>query len=734
MKTLLLKSIYPTFLLFSMLIFSQVMVTGKVTYKGKPIKDISVTLVDTYDGATTNATGMYSFRTKEKGQKILKFTHPKFVEDSVKINLISDNLEQNISLKEKINEIDAVTITVGSIEASDKKRASVLLSPIDIYTTAGTNGQISAALNFLPGTQKVGESEGLFIRGGSGAESKIFMDGSLVNNYFSNSIPGIAGRDRFNTSLFKGNIFSSGGYSALYGQALSGVLLLESVDLPETSSYDFGISPIFLTVGFQHLEKPKNYSFGATLGYSNLALMQKLLHFSTHFITPPQTWNGDANFRWKTKSGGMIKYYTNFDQNKMAIEMPSLELNTDKIATKLSAVNSYHNLSYKQKFGQYLFNSGASYAYNQSDLEYNSYLNNQNVNTLVLNNKGNYWNAKAVLERKLNAVSAIRGGLELNHTQENNNFGKNYQDLVSSLFTELDWAFSNRLSTKIGVRAENSSYLDKVNMAPRLALAYKISNSWTSNIAFGIFYQNPESKYINIPIPLGFQRAQHYILQVQRNSEGRTFRMEAFVKDYSQLEKTTGNSLYPNIQSTTGSGIAKGMELFWRDKKTFQSIDYWVSYSYLDTERDFLNYPTTMVPTFAAKHTLSVVAKKFVLPWKTGFNLSYTYNSGRPYYDIANNANGQSFVQNSGMVKDYHSLNFSVNYLPNLGKQDSKFFTVLVLSINNVLGNNNIYGYQFSNDGSRSTALVPPIGSFIFVGAFISFGVDKTNDAINNNL
>jgi hypothetical protein len=33
--------------------------------------------------------------------------------------------------------------------------------------------------------------------------------------------------------LFKGTVFSTGGYSALYGQALSSALILESIDLPE---------------------------------------------------------------------------------------------------------------------------------------------------------------------------------------------------------------------------------------------------------------------------------------------------------------------------------------------------------------------------------------------------------------------------------------------------------------------------------------------------------------------
>ena len=79
-------------------------------------------------------------------------------------------------------------------------------------------------------------------------------------------------------------------------------------------------------------------------------------------------------------------------------------------------------------------------------------------------------------------------------------------------------------------------------------------------------------------------------------------------------------------------------------------------------------------------------------------------------------------------------MNISFNYLPAIGKKDAKAFPVFVLSISNVLGSKNVYGYNFSANGSRSSAIVPPVNTFVFIGAFISFGVDKTEDAINNNL
>lgn len=730
--------------LMGICIWSQTTISGKVTFKNKPLKDINVTLKDSYDGATSDENGNYSFITSESGDKILVFSGLNYDEVEIPVKLEGKDIIVPANLKAQINEINAVVITAGSIEASDKKRAAALLTPLDIYTTAGANGQITSALGYLPGVQKVGESEGLFVRGGTGAETKIFMDGNLINNYFTNSVPGIAGRDRFNTSLFKGNIFSSGGYSAVYGQALSSVLILESVDLPETTSFDFGVSPIFLTANYQKLNQEKTASWGIAGSYSNLGVMGKLFNFNTDFGKYPQGYGFDGNFRIKTKKGGFIKYYGSIDANQMSVGSENLEADYDRNKVGLKGNNTYHNLSYKEKFGKYLVNIGASYSFNSSDLDFANLQNDVEMNNIKINNRSNYINGKLVVERKVGR-NTLRAGFEVNNADENMNYGsfeKNYKDLISSAFAETDLIFTNDLSAKIGARTENSSYLDKWNFSPRAALAYRISKEWTTSIAYGMFYQNPESKYL-ISNNFDFQRADHYIFQIQKNSEGRNLRFEAFYKNYDRLIKTSSianeGSTSPSNQYTQfadnngGGGFAKGIELFWRDKKTFKNIDYWLTYSYLDSKRDFLNYPFSLAPNFASKHTLNAVAKKFVMDWKTGFNLSYTYAKGRPYYDIISD-DGNNILRHQGKLKDFSGLNFSVNYVPSVGKKDSKSFTVFVLSINNILGNKNVYGYNYSADGNTRSAVRPPVNTFVFVGVFVSFGVDKTDDAINNNL
>ena len=725
---------------FTFTLIAQITISGKVLGRNnKPLKNVSVTLKDTYDGATTDETGNYKFETSEKGSQTLIFSHPKFIEIEKSIQIEDKNLILNAELKESVSEIDAVVISAGSIEASDKKRATTLLTPIDVYTTAGANGQISSALETLPGVQKVGESEGLFVRGGTGTETKFFMDGNLVNNYFGNSVPGIKAMDRLNTSLFKGNVFSSGGYSAVYGQALSGVLALESIDLPERNAADFGISPIFASGGIQRVNQEKTHSYGISLGYSNLELMQKILKFNTDFEKAPNSFGGNGNFRIKTSRGGFIKYYGSYDTSSMKLSSPNLDDETSSDKINQNGKNTFHSLSYREKFGRYTLNLGSSYTFNQNILHFSNVdQNGSSPFNNDIDSKGNYFNAKALIERKLFKISAIRAGIELNTTKEETWVSiaqKKYEfrDDITSLFAETDLGISNDLSLKIGARAENSSSINRWNFSPRFAMAYRISKEWTSSLAYGTFFQNPESRFFTENYQPNYQRADHYIFQVQRAADGRSLRLETYYKKYQDLIKTTTDFYRPIAVNNNGSGYAKGVELFWRDKKSLKNIDYWVSYSYLDSKRDYLNYTESLFPNFAAKHTLSVVAKKFVTYWKTGFNISYNYNSGRPYYNFVTE-NGNTVLKNQGFVKDYQAVNFSLNYLPNLGKKDARAFTVLVLSINNVLGTKNEFGYNFSSNGLKSRAIVPPTNTFVFIGALISFGTDRTQEAINNNL
>lgn len=743
-------------LLTGLMVKGQVIVSGKVSdTRGKAVGAVSIALKNTYDGATTDSLGNYSFTTTEKGKQIIEATIIGYRNFEQEINLSSNALTLNISLKELITELKAVVISAGSFVASDKNKGAVL-NALDIVTTPSANADVTSAFKTLPGTQQVGESEGLFVRGGSATESKIYMDGNLVNNFFYSSTPGIATRGRFNPFLFKGTIFSSGGYSALYGQALSSALILESKDLPERTQADLAISVIGLGGGIQHLSKDKKSSWGVSYNYTNLWLAFKFNKYKQDFYEIPVYHQGDANFRVRTKSGGMIKYYGYISANKTGFRNPDIDSSVFKNAFAIDNLNTYQNINWRENLDKgWRLNTGISYSTNKDDIinELQDASNNKQIITnpsfyafknFSLNNKAQYAQARLVLEKKLTGINTVRFGSDYFYSDEKSTytlfdgtkFSERVEDNLVAVFAETDIFLTNSLAAKIGSRLEHSQVINKWNIAPRVSVAYKFADNSQASFAYGIFYQNPERKYLPTAASLNYSRASHYILQYQKISSRQTFRVEAFYKKYDNLYKTSFSASGREIAANNnGFGDAKGVELFWRDKKTFKNVDYWISYSYLDTKRDFLNYPKAITPSFAANHTAALVVKKFVLPWKTGFNLSYNFATGRPYYHIGyDNAQNKYVITDAGKTINYNSMSFSVNYLPSIGKKNPKAFVVWVLGINNVLGQDQVFNYNYNNDGSRKEAVTPPSKRFIFLGCFLSFGIDRTQDAINNNL
>jgi vitamin B12 transporter len=729
--------------------YGQIRIQGQVRdNRNHPIQGASISIKDSYDGATTDSLGNFSFRTTEKGEQTITASCIGYNGTEQKVTLAGEAITINLVMKEKLDELKAVMVTAGSFAAGDSKRAAVM-SSLDVATTAGSNADITAALKTLPGTQQVGEQEGLFVRGGAGYETKQFIDGTLVNNPYFTSVPDIASRGRFSPFLFKGTVFTTGGYSALYGQALSSALLLESIDLPERSEVDASISPLFIGAGTQQLSKDKKSSYGINYGYTNVALYFGVIKQTPDYFKMPQFHSGDANFRFKTKNGGMVKYYTTFSTGKLGLRRPDIDSLNLKDAFDLNNSNWYNNLSWRENLGKgWKMNLGTSYSTNKDNIaqqlqdqmnqpkQFNIGTVMQNKN-FALQHTQDLSQLKAVFEKRLVGISTIRFGSEYWYNYDKtviHDSAFNLIDNYTSLFAESDIYVTNALAAKVGVRFENSTLIHKSDIAPRVSLAYKTGRNAQMSLAYGIFYQKPENNqlYYNAT-SLGMTKATHYIINYQKMTVERIFRIEAYYKKYEDLIKTVPTISYA-YYNNNGNGYAKGIDVFWRDKKSIKNFDYWVSYSYIDSKRDYLNYPKQLQPNFVANHTASLVMKRFFTSIKSGFNFTYSYATGRPYYNVMVNSGNKYFIADEGKTKSYNSLNFSAEYVPSIGRQNAKTNIVLFASMTNVLGANQVYGYNYSYNGMFKEAVTPPSKRFYFIGCFLSWGVDRTQDAINNNL
>src|SRR6185437_13011014 len=326
------------------------------------------------------------------------------------------------------------------------------------------------------------------------------------------------------------------------------------------TSADFGISYLGGSAGIQKLSKNKKYSWGVTYGYTNLSLAYNLVKQKFDYFKVPVVQEADANFRIKTSPSGMLKYYGYFSSTDVGFRNQDVDSLNMKDAFGLKNFNMYHNLSWKDYLGNgWKINVGTSYSTNKDNItmELQDADNRKQeidddplyaYKNFNLINKGQYINAKVVFEKKLKSLSAIRFGGENNNSNEtvtyNQYNGATYpqqiKENIAAAFGEADIYITNNIAARFGVRAEHSQLLDKSDIAPRLSFAYKFHDKSQVSLAYGIFYQDPNNKYLPSINALHFQKATHYIAQYEKITNNRTFRTEIYYKKYGDLIKTVG--------------------------------------------------------------------------------------------------------------------------------------------------------------------------------------------------
>lgn len=381
-------SILAFLCLIASLSFSQTQVSGKILDNRKhPVQGASISIKDAYDGASADSSGSFHFTTTEKGAHILIVSSTGYKTVEQPITLDGTPIKMDVSIKEEMNELKAVIITAGSFEASDEKKGT-FLKPLDIATTASAGADVFAAMKTLPGTQQIGESGELFVRGGAGEETHQYIDGTIVANPLLAGAPDIATRGRFSPFLFKGTVFSTGGYSALYGQALSAALIMESIDLPDRSSATATLSPLFVGAQYQSLAKDKKSSWGASYNYTNVGLYFKAVKQKPDYFATPQFQNGDFNFRIKTPNNGMLKFYGSYGYSNLGLRNQDIDSSILKNAFGIQNNNLYTNLSYREKIAtHWKMNLGFSFSSNRDGIDQT--LQNA-LNQPVIGNLPNY--------------------------------------------------------------------------------------------------------------------------------------------------------------------------------------------------------------------------------------------------------------------------------------------------------------------------------------------------------
>ncbi|MGB3468832.1 MAG: TonB-dependent receptor, partial [Cyclobacteriaceae bacterium] len=459
-------------------------------------------------------------------------------------------------------------------------------------------------------------------------------------------------------------------------------------------------------------------AFAGKIQYTNLLPYFALVSQDLEWDKAPESVSGNFLFRTKTSKTGILKLYTSV--NRSTLDLIEPDPFTEGVKNPVGIANDYLyvNGSYKEIISEKTgFQTGISFTGNK-DVAY------QGDDQRTDNDKGVHLKSK--FDIQLTEKISLNTGAELfarKYERElSNNTGSLFQhqnEMSGAAYAETEAYASNKFVLRSGARLAYNSITEKASLLPRFSAAYQTGENSQASVGYGQFQQLPEYDLLLENSALGAEKATHYIANYQVTKGNKTFRVEAYQKTYESLAKV-GTNGYVN----SGEGYARGVDLFWRDNETFDNVDYWISYSYLDTERNYRDFPGSFTPNFASKHNFSFVYKQFVSSLKSQVGLTYSYTSGRPYH----NPNRAGF--NQEMTPGYHDVSFNVAYLYSPS-------VIFYTSVSNVLGSEQIFNYTYSDQPNAEgiydrVAITPPASRFIFVGVFITLAKNQTLNQLPN--
>jgi tetratricopeptide (TPR) repeat protein len=595
--------------------------------------------------------------------------------------------------------LDALVADGGS--RLDDAHSPVAVRRIDIYMTPGGTADLMHSLQTLPGVTRAGDGVDLYVRGGDPAESPVFIDGARLfyAGRFESVHGGVFGV--LDPGVIRNAYFSSGGFSARYGDALSGVLDVETVGRPSAAMTRLHVNTTSAQVA---LDRPLGSSAGiwASARVTETSLMLALHGRGGEYAEKPRSAEGIAGASWAPS-------------DQLTLRLTGMT-DTDAVARVTNAYghrgpfSSSGGSSLLALSGRWLSAGGnaairgsISGTRRESELAFG-----------VLNREQTEHGASARLDADHTVGEThVRTGFEVRsvsrqvagtvpttsqlgpgapsevlerHTEESGHVGA---------YAEAERPLGERVSVVAGLRADRLPGETAWSADPRAAFAFRASTDWTLRLAAGVFHQGGwRGRYrVSDPgAPEGTpRRADHLAAAAERGGDP-SVRLEAYWKRYGDYAATGTDQ--PQIRGGRAAGLDAIVR--WEGQRPLKG---WITYSFLDG-RIRLDDGRTTPARVDVTHTLTGVARySFLERWEVGGTARLA--TGRPFTPLAGVEAGEPPIPSWGdpysdRLPTYRRLDVRLTrFIP--GRRAPG---VVYAEILNVLDTPNVTAYTHSADYS----------------------------------
>ncbi|MDI6402032.1 hypothetical protein QLX67_08505, partial [Balneolaceae bacterium ANBcel3] len=571
------------------------------------------------------------------------------------------------------------------------------------------------------GAANVANDGRLFIRGGDASEARMYIDGMLVSNPYSASVPNLPARTRFQPGLFKGAFFSTGGYSAEYGQALSSVLVLNSIDWPRREQTDVHFSSV--GAGGRTTIVGDGRALTIAGDYVNLYPYHHVFSEQDIWDKSPENKNVNASYRRQIGRAGLLKVYAHGESGQARIwqEIPGSNSGPEQYGMD----NDYGLLqsTYRYAGEKSVITAGISYSENREAA---------NAGTSSAHHRNRTLHAKSTIIYLLSDNHSLNSGAELEVTSfrqrlygsDRQRLSRKYQDEHYFIWSEMESSVTPSISVRSGLRWGYSRLTGDHWVLPRVSAAWRPGTRGQWSVAAGRYHQMAVPN-IRVAAPLlEGAESEHLLVNYFFQKEGRTIRVEGFYKTYRQLPLFEGTEYQPHTIRADGRGFARGADVFYRDRVSVRNTEFWATYQWIDSKRSTGNHVDRITPSFAPEHNASLVIKHFIRPLRSQLGLTFSWNNGYPYMSPNDPEN------TSLRTSSFFDISVGWSYLPRSNM-------IVHLASSNIFGRDHVFGYRYA-DQSDASGFIPslPVQSvtprFLYAGIFITFSGGNAANMFNN--
>ena len=621
------------------------------------------------------------------------------------INVVpNQNLTFSIGLNKIAVKIDEVILTKKIYKTTAESPVSLRnITSEEVQKNAGSNRDVSKAILSFPGVGSTATFRNdLFIRGGSSAENKFYIDGievPVINHFQTQGASG-GPRGIITVDFIKDVDFYSGAFPARRNGVLSSLF---EFNLKQARKDKLGYKAILGLDDMQlmmdgPLSKDQSWSGLFSVRKSNLQLLFKAIGLP--FL--PSYYDATFKISKKYKSGDEL-YFLGLG----AIDQFEFNDNAKKTLYNLTLIDRLPNspqwnytigAGYRHlvENGNWLFTWSRNMLDNQATKYYKNietppnllydYQSQESENKLRIDrnfkvkdyqfsagtnvNFAKYTNNSTVKQVNQNAIDFDQISSELNLIQ----YGLYLQSAKNF--------FDNKVQISLGARIDGSNYSDVMNnpfeqVSPRFSLNYKFAENWAFNFNTGIYYQLPAYTSLGFSLnnnlqnknTLKYIKNSHLVAGLEFNGKNNLrFTLEGYYKKYKNYPFSLRNQIsLANIGGdfgvvgnepldSRGFGETYGLE-FLAQKRT--TNDFYGIVAYTFGYSKFSNSVGSLLPSsWDSRHILTMTAGKyFKRNWNVGAR--FRLQSGLPQtpYDLTRSALVNIWNVANGPVYDYTQLN-----------------------------------------------------------------------------